>query len=134
LDLSTILYSVAAFVHAHIAIVSVATILVVLATLFGDALDLAIYAIGKKTWRALLSLNVILEILGADPANATAAGAAALAFLGTLGAGAGYRAAAIAALAAIGTVNTGYLLGADRAKFAIVLAAIFPKKLAAPSA
>lgn len=133
MSLGDILYALAVFVHGNLNFFTVATILVILATLLGDGLDLAIYALSQKSWRALLSLNVIFQILGADPANSTAAGAAALAFLGALGAGAGYRDAAIAALAAIGTVNTGYLIGADRAKFALVLAAIFPRKASAPA-
>lgn len=118
--LESVLSSIAAYVHAHATIVSIATAIVILATLLGDALDLVVYAI-QKGWRAL-SINVAFSVLAADPANATAAGAAALGFLGALGAGAGYRDAAIAALAAIGTVNTGYLLGADRTKITIVIA------------
>ncbi len=125
MSLDNVLAAIASFVHLHSPVFTVATIVVVLATLLGDALDLAIFAIRKKTWRALLSINVVFSVLAADPANTTAAGAATIAFLGALGAGASYRDAAVAAIAAIGTVNAGYLLGADRSKFAIVATALF---------
>jgi hypothetical protein len=126
MSLDNVLASIAAFVHAHAAVVSVAAAVVILAMLLGDALDVALYGI-KNGWKKL-SVNVVFSVLAADPANSTAAGVAALAFLGALGSGASYKDAAVAALTAIGTVNAGYLIGADRQKFAIVAQAIFGSK------
>lgn len=119
--LDNVLSAIALFVHQNIAVISVASALVILGLLFGDVEDILLYGL-RKGWRSLLSFNVIVGILAADAANGTAAGAAALAFLGALGSGSSYRDASIAAIVAIGTVNTGYLLGADRTKLNVIIA------------
>lgn len=131
-SLDDVLGGIALFVHTHLAVVSVASALVILGLFLGDVEDFVLYGL-EHGWRALLSLNVIMAIIAGDAANSTAAGAAALAFLGSLGAGATYRDAGITALVAIGTVNTGFLLGADRAKLGQIFDAL-GKRNAAPAA
>lgn len=125
MDLASILFVIAAFVHAHVAFVSVATAVVILGLVLGDLEDFLLYGL-KKGWRALLSLSIIFGIIGADAANATVAGVAALAFLGALGAKASLGDAALTAIVAIGTVNTVFLLGADRNKLLEIWQLLFP--------
>lgn len=123
MDIGTFLTYLAGLVHSNATILSTAFVLVVLGTLVGDALDFVIYAMDHGA-RKLLSLNVAFSIIAGDPANATAAGAGILAFLGALGAGASLHDAAFAAMAGIATVNSGFLLGTDRVKFSRVLSAL----------
>lgn len=127
MDVSAFITFAAVFVHTHVAFLSVAFLVVALATLFGDAEDLILLGLDKG-WRSLLSINLVLATLASDAANATAFGVGFGAFYLVVAGGGSFRDAGLAAVVAIGTVNTGFLFGADREKLGKILALAFKHK------